>query len=185
MDPRTLIELMKTPARLKDMTRHSWTRQGRHESVAQHTFSLALLAYFVKDEFPNLDIDRVIRMCLFHDMGEAFTGDIPAFEKTDEHEREEERAVDGWIDSLPEGFRQEVRVLFDEMNAQQTGEAKLYKALDKMETLMQHNEADISTWLALERELNFVYGEEQVRFSPYLEALRQEICRDSRRKIEE
>ena len=62
MDPRTLIELMKTPARLKDMTRHSWTRQGRHESVAEHTFSLALLAYFVKDEFPNLDIDRVIRI---------------------------------------------------------------------------------------------------------------------------
>ena len=107
--------------------------------MAEHTFSLALLAYFVKDEFPNLDIDRVIRMCLFHDMGEAFTGDIPAFEKTDEHEREEERAVDGWIDSLPEGFRQEVRVLFDEINAQQTWEAKLYKALDKMETLMQHN----------------------------------------------
>ncbi len=37
------------------------------------------MAYFVQDEFPEADIDKVIQMCIFHDMGEAITGDIPAF----------------------------------------------------------------------------------------------------------
>lgn len=73
--------------------------------------------------------------------------------------------------------------LFQEMNDLVTLESKIYKALDKMEAIMQHNEADISTWLPLEYELNLSYGSDEVKFSPYMENLKKEINNDSLLKI--
>ena len=51
-----------------------------------------------------------------------------------------------------------------EMEEQRTLEAKIFKALDKMEALISHNEADISTWLPLEYELNLTYGRRRCSF---------------------
>ena len=70
------------------------------------------------------------------------------------------------------------------MNAQETRESKLYKALDKMEVLIQHNEADLSTWIPLERTLNLCHGEKEVAFSDYLKLLKNEINKDTREKLE-
>ena len=182
MDVRRLIDLMKVAENLKNHTRHSWTSSGRHESVAEHSWRLALLALFVKDEFPDADIDKVIRMCLIHDMGEAFTGDIPAFLKERSHEIVEAQAYETWLDTLPQPFNMELTALWHEMEAQTTPEAKLYKALDKLETLMQHNEADTATWLPLEHALNLTYGTQHVAFSPYLMELKAAIDDDTRAK---
>ena len=79
MEPRELINFMAIAERLKCNTRHSWTSTYRHESVAEHSWRLTLLAYFVQDEFPEADMNKVIQMCILHDLGEAITGDIPAF----------------------------------------------------------------------------------------------------------
>lgn len=185
MEAAEFLKIMHVAERLKDNTRHSWTSGGRHESVAEHSWRLAMMAYFVRDEFPRADMDKVIRMCLFHDMGEAFTGDIPAFLKSEAHEREESRVLADWVASLPEPYRGELRELFAEMEALQTEEARIYKALDKMEALIQHDEADIATWLPLEYELNLTYGTEQVQFSEYMKKLKEEIDRATRAKIEE
>ena len=81
MEARRLIDALSVAERLKDATRHCYTSGGRHESVAEHSWRLALMAYWVSDEFPELDMAKVIKMCLIHDLGEAFTGDIPTFEK--------------------------------------------------------------------------------------------------------
>ena len=89
MDIKQFLDVLHVAERLKNNTRHSWTSSGRHESVAEHSWRLCLMAYFIRDEFPEADMDKVLRMCLVHDMGEAFTGDIPAFEKTSEDERVE------------------------------------------------------------------------------------------------
>lgn len=183
METREFLNLMHVAENLKNNTRHSWTSMGRHESVAEHSWRLALMAFFVKDEFPEADIDKVIRMCLFHDMGEAFTGDIPAFWKTSVQEKEESQVVFNWLESLPIPYGEELRELFIEMEELKTPEAKIYKALDKMEALIQHNEADLSTWLPLEYELNLTYGAEQVQFSEYMKRLKEEIDRDTLEKI--
>ncbi len=184
MDARTFIDIMRTTGRLKDMTRHSWTAGGRHESVAEHTYHLLMMAYFCRDEFPEADMARVMEMCLFHDMGEAFTGDIPTFEKTDADECEESRQVTEWIRSLPEGYREQVSGLFAEMDAMESTEAKICKALDKLEAVIQHNEADISTWIPLEYQLNLDYGQEETRFSEFFRKVRQLAKEDSEEKIE-
>lgn len=67
--------------------------------MAEHSFRLALMAYMVSDEVPEIDTDKVIRMCLIHDLGEAITGDIPSFEKTDSDEAAEDSAVSGFVNS--------------------------------------------------------------------------------------
>jgi len=134
-------------------------------------------------EFPEADMERVIRMCLIHDLGEAFTGDIPAFEKTEADVIKEDAAFDAWVATLPEDTKAEFSELLAEMNAQETREAKIYKALDKLEAVIQHDEADISTWLPLEYELQLTYATENVKFSPYMQQLKAEVDAWTLRKI--
>ena len=76
MEARTLLTALGAAENLKDATRHCYTKNGRHESVAEHSWMTTLMAFFMRDEFPDADMDRVIRMCIIHDLGEAFTGDI-------------------------------------------------------------------------------------------------------------
>lgn len=183
MDGRKLLNALTVAERLKDTTRHCYTSGGRHESVAEHSWRLALMAYWVSDEFPELDMNKVIKMCLIHDLGEAFTGDIPTFEKTAQDEQKETQLLFLWARSLPEPFGSEMCELYQEMDARKTPEAKLYKALDNLEAVIQHNESDIKTWLPNEYELNLTYANDKVSFSAYLIRLRELIRQDTQEKI--
>ena len=183
MEPRTLLNALAVAERLKGTTRHCYTSNGRRESVAEHSWRLALTALFLRDEFSALDMDRVIRMCLIHDLGECFTGDIPSFLKSGGDEERERSALETWVASLPAPYSVELKTLYAEMDALETDEARLYKALDKLEAVIQHNESDIATWLPREYELNLTYADENVAFSDYLKRLREEIRRETRDKI--
>lgn len=185
MEARELLEAMAVAVRLKDTTRHCYTEKGRHESVAEHCWMAALMAFFLQDEFPEADMDKVIRMCLIHDLGEAFTGDIPTFEKTEENERTEEQLLREWVAALPKVCRDEMTALYDEMERRESLEARIYKAIDNLEAVIQHNFSDLSTWIPREYELNKTYGDDKVAFSPYLTALREEVRQDTLRKIGE
>lgn len=185
MKPAELLEFLAMAEKLKCNTRHSYTSSGRHESVAEHSFRLALMAYMVSDEVPEIDTDKVIRMCLIHDLGEAITGDIPSFEKTDSDEAAEDSAVSGFVNQLPEYWKKQLGEMYREMNELKTPEAKLYKALDKLEAVIQHNEADISTWLPLEYELQLTYGTEECSFNEYINSLRDEVRSVSEKKIKD
>lgn len=76
MEISELLPLLHTIEQLKNTTRHSWTSAGRHESVAEHSWRLALMTYFVRDEFPQANGERLLLLSLTHDLGEIFTGDI-------------------------------------------------------------------------------------------------------------
>ena len=184
MKPDELLAILHTAAALKDTTRHGDAARGRQESVAEHSWRLTLMAYFLRSQFPELDMDKVTAMCLIHDLGERFTGDIPAFDKTAADEAAEEALLSRWVDSLPEPVCTEMRTLYAEMAALQTTEAKIYKALDKMEAIVQHNESAIATWEPQEYALNLTYGVEQSQFSPYMQALREAIRQETLRKME-
>ena len=135
-------------------------------------------------EFQDADMDKVIRMCLIHDLGEAFTGDVPTFEKTETDEEKEEVLYAEWVESFPKVQKLEFQSLLAEMAEQRTVEAKIYKALDKLEAVIQHDESDISTWIPLEYELQLSYGKEQVQFSPYLREFKKAVDEWTREKIE-
>ena len=184
MNIPTLLNTLKLAARLKDVTRHCYTAEGRRESVAEHCWRLALMAWLVRDEFPQTDINRVILMCLTHDLGEAITGDIPTFEKTKDDEQTEDKAVRTLFASLPDPTGAELTAIFDEIDAQQTDEARLFRALDKFEAVIQHNESDIASWLPLEYDLQLAYGEREADAFAYTRALKDALNAWTREKIE-
>ena len=183
MNPIELIKILNVAEKLKCNTRHCYTSSGRHESVAEHCWRTALMAMLLEKEFPQADMNKVIKMILIHDLGEAFTGDIPCFEKSSNDEKKESRVLDDWVQTFPEPERTQWLELYAEMNALETQEAKIYKALDKMEAVIQHDESDLSTWLPLEYELQFKYGTENVQFSEYMKNLKAEIDKITQNKI--
>ncbi len=184
MEPQALLSALHVAERLKDTTRHCFSSGGRHESVAEHSWRLALMAYWLRDDFPELDLDKVIRMCLIHDLGEAFTGDIPSFDKTAADEDREEALLSAWVRGLPEPFASEMAALYREMAARETPEAKLFKALDNMEAVIQHNESELSTWSENEFSLNLTYGCDKAAWSPILTALRAAVREETEQKIQ-
>ena len=184
MKPEILLAQLHLAERLKNTTRHCYTSSGRHESVAEHSWRLALMAYWISDEFPDLDMNKVIHMCLIHDLGEAFTGDIPVFLKKQADESHEEDLLMNWVSSLPSPFCENMRLLYEEMIERKTPEAKLYKALDGLEAVIAHNESDLSTWLPNEYDLQLTYAYDRVQFSPYLKKLRDAIRDESLDKIQ-
>lgn len=185
MTPQEVLEILHVAERLKCNTRHCDTSTGRRESVAEHSWRLCLFAMLLEQEpeFQALDMGRVLRMCLIHDLGEAFTGDIPAFSKSSQDEGREQGLYEDWIAQFPPANRAQFQALLAEMTALATPEAKLYKALDKLEAVIQHNEASLDSWLPLEYDLQRTYGQEAVQFSPYLRALKAEIDRWTEEKI--
>lgn len=103
MKPKELLEILSVAEKLKCNTRHCYTSSGRRESVAEHSWRISLMAMLLTKEFPEADMDKVIRMCLIHDMGEAFTGDIPTFEKTNADTRKEDDILLNWGEHPPGG----------------------------------------------------------------------------------
>ena len=183
MKPADLLSILHTAERLKDVTRHAYTSGRRHESVAEHSWRLCLMAFFLRDEFPEVDMDKVISMGLIHDLGEIFTGDIPTFLKTAADTQTEDDLLARWVATLPAPYREEMAALYAEMNALQTPEAKLYKALDKLEAVVQHNESPLDTWSQNEYSLNLTYATDTVAYSDYLTALRAAIRTETEEKI--
>ena len=185
MEPRELLDFLSVLETLKTNARHCVTRGGAPETVAAHSWRLGVMAMLVAPEVQGIDRDKLIRMCLVHDFGEALTGDIPSFLKTESNERTEDDAVAVMFKKLPEPQRGELKALFLEMQALETREARLYKALDRMEAVIQHNESDIRTWIPLEYDLNLDYGAENAAEFPFLKALRALMRQDTVHKIRE
>ena len=187
MEPKKLLEILSVAEKLKCNTRHCYTSSGRKESVAEHSWRLGLMAMLIagEAEFQDADMNKVIQMCLIHDLGEAFTGDIPAFAKVESDSQKEEEIYENWVAGFPEPQRTQFQELLKEMEALETREAKIYKALDKLEAVIQHDESDIATWIPLEYDLQLEYGKEQVKFSTYFKNLKSVIDEWTKNKIAE
>ena len=186
MEYRQFLDILMQAGKLKTTPRHCFTEGDRYESVADHSWRISLMAMLLshEEEFRDLDMNRVIRMCLIHDLGESFTGDIPTFLKKSSDEEGEEDILRNWINTFDDETRKEWLDLLDEMNTQKTLESRVYKSLDKLEALISHNESDIRTWLPLEYDLQLTYGQDQISFSPYLKGLRVLIDDWTKEKIE-
>ncbi len=183
MNVREYLEILHIAERLKDTPRHCTTSNGRTESVAEHSWRVSLMALFLKNEFPDVDINKVVSMCLIHDLGECFTGDIPTFLKTDTDRETEDSLFRKWISSMPAELSKDISALYSELEAQETIEAKICKALDKLEALIQHNESPLDTWSDNEFELNKTYAFDTVAFSEWFTDLRKALLEDTVNKI--
>lgn len=181
-----ILRFLHEVERLKSVTRHSWTSSGRHESVPEHTWRMALLAMVLREELPEIDAGRVIEMTLVHDLGETYTGDTPNFGQLDQQakQRQEEEDVRRLIAPLSPPTGERILALWREFHACETPEARLANALDKLEVIIQHDEADLSTWLPLEYDLNLEYGREFTEFHDFIREFRRAVDEETRRKRE-
>ncbi len=187
MTAKEFLSILQQAGILKLTKRHCFTMGDRWESVAEHSWRISLMAMLLSEEkeFKDLDTDKVIRMCLIHDIGESFTGDIPVFMKSSSDSDTEDDLFMNWVRSFPEPQQSEWTSLLEEMGKLETKEAKLYKALDKMEALISHNESDISTWLPLEYDLQLTYGQKEMSEFETLKDIRSDIDDWTREKIAE
>ncbi len=184
MTQQEFLIFIKLVGKLRTTYRHCWSPDGRQESVAEHCYRLAFMPLLLKDEFSDVNLNKVMKMCLIHDLGEAVTGDIPAFMKTDDQEADEMSLLFDLFDTLPDTVAEEFKTLHIEMNALVTKEAKLYKALDNLEALMSHNESELSTWLPVEYHDMLTYGEDKVAWNEWLVKLREAINKETIEKID-
>ena len=184
VDAKSFLAFLSQAERLKCNTRHCVTSTGRPESVAEHSWRTALMALLLAEEFPQFDINKVVAMCLVHDLGEAVTGDIPTFQKTQGDEAVEEKAVAELLLGLAPAPRARVRALFEEIARLDTPEARLFKALDRLEAVIAHNESPLSSWEPLEYDLNVTYGTREAAEFPPLAALREQVRLDTLEKIQ-
>lgn len=183
MKTDNLIAFLDAVEKLKCNTRHSWTSGGRQESVAEHSWRLCVFAWMLRHEIPEVRMERVIELCMFHDIGEALTGDFAVFHKGEREELREEEALRQLTGLLDGAEKEELEGLLSEVREKKTPEARLFAALDKMEALLQHNEAPIESWLPLEYDLQMTYGNEQSEAFAYTKMLRERLRQDSKEKI--
>lgn len=137
-----ILQFLREAERLKNVYRTSWTSGGQQESTASHTWRLCLIALVLERSFPDVDIGKLLKICIVHDLGEAIGGDIPAiYQQSNAPKAEQERKdLLVLLEPLPEVIKHEIIALWDEYEAARTPEARIAKALDKLETLLQHNQ---------------------------------------------
>ena len=113
---------------------------GRYENSAEHSWQVALAALMLKEHAgAKVDVNRVLRMMLIHDLGEIDTGDVIVYAAHDPaHLEAERKGVKRLMDMLPDGMGEEYLALWDEFEAAETADAKFAKALDRALPLI-HN----------------------------------------------
>ncbi|QKS73362.1 HD domain-containing protein [Paenalkalicoccus suaedae] len=164
-----VLEVVKLGEKLKQELRHSFLSNGRQESVAEHTWRVGLMAVLLTPYVQKeVDVAKLLKMIVIHDLVEAFAGDVPAFDTMHDAAAKEQKieremaSIDRIRDMLGGALGEEVRALWLEFEHKETTEAKVGHALDKLEAQIQHNEADIETWLPIEHEMSF-------RMQPHVE----------------
>jgi putative hydrolase of HD superfamily len=170
-----ILEFLRTAERLKSLPRSGWTTAGERESVAAHTWRLCLMAAVLADQVPGIDLARLLKICLIHDLGEALHGDIPApAQSPDAGKAARERAdLQAVLAPLPARLQAEFTALWDEYEAARTPEAQLAKGLDKLERILQHTQG--LNPVDFDYAFNLTYGRAYTAAHPLLAALRARL----------
>jgi len=179
-----ILEFLQASEQLKDTIRSGSTRKGRPESTAEHSWRLALTVLLFERDLEGADFLKLIKLCLIHDLGEAISGDIPApLQKPDDNRQERERRdFQTLCTPLREDLRAQFLELWEEYAAARTPEARLAKAFDKLETMLQHQLMplrDVSFY-----EFNLGYGRQQTDRHPLTREIRDRVDAETREIIE-
>jgi len=176
-----VLTFLREAERLKTVTRSAWTSEAQLESVAEHTWRVCLMAMLLYGGAPDVDLARLLRMCLVHDLGEALGGDVPAPQQEAAAPKAGQERADllRLTAPLPARLRDDIVELWDEYEGAATAEARLAKGLDKLETILQHtqgrNPADF------DYAFNLAYGRRYTAGDPLLEALRERLDAETAR----
>ncbi|WP_193099989.1 HD domain-containing protein [Burkholderia sp. Z1] len=187
MNPDTIharLAFLREAERLKDVLRSGHTSAGRAESTAEHSWRLCLMALVFADALPGIDTLKLLKLCVVHDLGEALHGDIPAIEQAahpdkSAQERDDLLTLTAPLDRV---LRDEIVALWDEYEAAASPEARAAKALDKLETILQHNQG--SNPPDFDYAFNLGYGRRYTDAAPLFSAIRDIVDADTQRRID-
>ena len=176
---KAILSFLKTAEKLKNTLRTAVTSNGRQESTAEHTWRLCLMVLVLETQYPGIDILKLLKICIIHDLGEAINGDVPAISQVDGVDKgiQERRDFVQIIAPLPLGLRKEFLSLWDEYEAAASREALLAKALDKIETLLQHVQGQCPE--QIDYTFNLTYGQTYTGYDELTRNLRAMIDRET------
>ena len=185
----SILKVLELAERLKFELRHSYTSSGRQESVAEHTWRMALMAVLVEPLLKQrVDTSRLLKMIILHDLVEAEASDISALDVLRNPEikidkaRREKKAIENLRSALKDTNGQEIYDLFYEFEEKESYESKVANALDKLEVQLQHNHADISTWEEIEYDMSYMIAKYAL-FDPALFELKTQIENQATEKM--
>jgi putative hydrolase of HD superfamily len=182
-DIQKRLDFIREAERLKDVVRNSYTSQGRRESTAEHTWRLCLMAMVFQDELGDLDFLKVLKICLLHDLGEAIGGDIPATAQGSVPDKGRRERVDllQLMEALPAALREEFLGLWDEYENASSPEGRAAKALDKIETILQHNQGRNAP--DFDYAFNLTYGRKYTDGRDLFRQIRDAVDEETRKRM--
>lgn len=186
MDARAIesrLKFLREAERLKDTLRSAYTTSGRTESTAEHTWRLTLLAMTFADQLADLDLLRVLKICVLHDLGEAINGDVPAPQQDGAEPKSADERADfvTLIAPLPTELRGEFLELWDDYENGTSREAQAVKAMDKIETILQHNQGQNPA--GFDYAYNLHYGKRYTDTVPLASRIREILDRETAKNV--
>ncbi len=140
-----IIELHKILSELKELTRSGWLKwhikRDRLESVADHIYGVMMLALVIDSEFEmELDIDKVLKMALFHELEEIEIGDITPYDGQEKLTYKQDTGYQAAIKIINKlNENKQYQLIIDEYYQNQTKEAQFVHRVDKLEAILQSN----------------------------------------------
>ena len=142
----------------------SLSGHGRKENDAEHAWHMAIMAYLLR-EYANeeVDIGKVMLMCLIHDIVEIDAGDTYAYDEENlkTQKAREDAAKERIFSLLPEDQKTELTALFDEFEAYETAEARYAHSLDNLQPLLLNNSNEGGDWKEHQVSAEAVYGRQR------------------------
>ncbi|MGM0215549.1 HD domain-containing protein [Enterococcus sp. AZ109] len=168
--------------KLKETKRFAFKSDGEPESTAEHTWRLTLFVALFSTFYPEVNKKEALEIALIHDLAELKTGDIPAIDNVNPEEKAEQEvlAFKSLTALLPTEMADHYNRLFIDYQLGRTKEARLVKALDKAETILQHVQGENP--IDFNYQFNLDYGKEYFS-DAFLNELRRKLDQSTLDKI--
>jgi len=136
-------------------------------------------------EYPDIDYTRLLKMCIIHDLGEVIGGDIPAIEQSKDIDKaaDERKDLLQLLLPLPEHLQIDITSLWDEYEQAASAEARLAKAFDKLETILQHNQGKNPD--NFDYGFNLEYGKQYTAEDPLIVSIRKILDEETKLRSRE
>lgn len=187
-----IIEFLHFARKLKHELRHSWGADGRRESVAEHSWRIALMAMMLAPHLnKKIDLEKTLKMLIIHDIIEAESGDVPAQDyqysktATKDKETKEKAAIEHIRKQLNSKTGDKIYALWNEFEERKTDEAKFAVAMDKMEIRLQHVEDPVDTWSDQERPRALFAADKYCDFDKAVKEFNELIKSKAKGKLED
>lgn len=191
-DSTKLLVFFHLCEKLKTERRFSKTSDGENDRVAAHSWRMAVMLIFLAPYLKkDINLLKVLKLAIIHDLPEAIVGDQPYFKHMFNEdarlakEKKEKQAILKINSQLPFVNKDELLQLWEEYEARISYEAKVVRAIDKIEAQIQHNEADISVWNEYDRKYYATFLNEFCDFDPALQVFRHLVQNESKEKLQE